>query len=181
MYTEGHELSPHDTASAENEKTPTTKEPWQMSEEEFNESAQRGRFHMDEAEDVREVAQGRKPVAIIAYPERGDLAGQMALHDPKIAKEVEHRLFTYPGSTRTVAIVVRKGEDPDRSVDWYINFFYEKDENGQLRPKRTHTTPLHEIEFGKFLGYSIDDINCYLRENFGYQAILDDAREAGFH
>jgi hypothetical protein len=166
-------------ATLDDESAPASKEPWEMTEEEFNESASRGRFHTDEAEDVREVALGRKPVAIVAHPEGGDLPGQQALLDPEVSDEVDYRLFTHPKSTRTVAVVVRKGANPDDFVEWYKNFLYEQDENDELKLKDVREKTLREIEFGKFLGYSIDDINFYLKQNYGYGSVIKDAKESG--
>ena len=152
------------------------KEPWEMTEEEFLASAERGRMHVSDEEDVGAVAEGIKPVAVIAYPSTTELPAMRLLRQPEIADKVEYRLFTHPGSTRTVAIIIPKGADLEKSVQTYINFFYD-DDNGVLRLKpNLKETPESAVEEGKFYGYSQDDTNYYLNRNFGYGNIIKGRR-----
>ncbi len=150
------------------------KEPWEMTKEEFLESAERGQMHKNEKEDIITVAEGTKPVAVIAYPNNVELPEMKLLQKPDIAEKVEYRLFTHPGSPRRVAIVAPKGADLDQLVKTYIGFFY-INEGGKLKLKPDlKETPRSAIEQGKFYGYSQDDINYYLNRTFGYDEVVKD-------
>ena len=151
----------------------TSKDPWDMTEEEFVASAEKGKLHTlaDEEEDVIAVANGTKPVAVISCASSSELPAM--LKSSKVINKIDYKFFTHPESTHTKIIIVRKGEDIDGAVDTYINFFYDKGEEG-LKPKPvSKLTPEKAIERGKFFGYSDDDINHFLNQNFGYKRVVE--------
>src|SRR3990167_7713514 len=147
---------------------------WDMTEEEFLTSAEKGRMRSSDEEDVAAVAEGIKPVAVIAYPSTTELPAMKLLKQPEIRDKVEYRLFTHlthPASNITVAIVVPKGADLEKAVRTYINLVYDVDDGVPVIKQPRKETPQDAIDQGRFYGYSQDDINYYLNRHFGYNNV----------
>lgn len=101
--------------------TADQKDPWDLTEEEFIASAEKGRLRANDEEEVIAVAEERKPVAVIPYIDRTS----KILHRPEIIDKIQYKLFTHPDQMRSVAIVAPKSGDLDKLTQTYIDFFYQ--------------------------------------------------------
>jgi len=169
------------------EQRQSEKRPWEMNREEFLEHAKHGQMRSDETLDVREVVEGTKPIAIIAFPSNSETRAMRFLKKVEAKGLASHLLFTWPNSAATIAFVGRPSQDIQGFLDTYVGFTYDKDESGQYQLKwkykghpRERATDAYKT--GCFLGYSLNDICFYLNHNMGYDTVvedgLDERREA---
>lgn len=137
------------------------KAPWEMSREEFDAAAKRGRIGpTSDLDEIKEVVEGRKPIVSLQGNQvvvKGKILNADAVAPYLKSKGLDTITYKLPGDTETLTVGF-KPENRARAEEFKA---------AHLSPKG----PLKDAEMGRLLGYSSNDVAAYLKRDYGYDAV----------